>query len=782
MKKISVACFFLLGICPLLAQVPAITDFTPKSGEVGSTVTITGINFSTTPANNTVYFGGAKATVSGATATELKVAVPSGATFNLLTVTVNALTAYSKTPFHLTFPSNLTFESTTFSSKFNISTGSATFPYFIISFDVDGDGKSDVIARNTNNTVSVFRNTSTIGAVSFAAKTDLSVPATASNNYKILFADMDGDSKLDIVGSNFIIRNTAVPGNIPVTMPVTSLVSFGAETDFEVNDMNLDGKPDYIFLFAAASSGNCTSGKIIKTLRNKSTAGNISFNTPTLFEDNYCQDGFSIYGQNENVNYLTVSDFDNNGFPDYASIKVLGDSPEGSVNLNTYDKSPGGGGDPRLSGTSYVRFRLFSADIDGDDKVDIITAGRPVAGASIYGIMSVYKNASVFKRTAFNNAVSFNALGYSSTTNFCIANLDGNDKPDFLSFNENTTSNVLGINQNKSQSGFIAFAPLQTFDLLTNTPKGVAAVDIDGDNKTDILLANGDKSSFTVLLNQIKYIEGANFIEGKSDVCASQKNIVFSVPIVKGADSYEWVVPTGITIKSGNTTRSITIDIENNAPLQGEIKVRGLSGNVKGDFSPTFIYNILATPIPPANLKTLVSSAASVSLTWDDKSANETEFFIYRAKNRDSSFVLLDKRNKDITTYTDNFDLQPNNTYFYHIAAANGECLSAFSNTSGVTIPPATITALYPGISDKDVFLSPNPSDGVFEIKSVRFSSEKVQVRVSDALGNLIFQESAKSLTQTGKYLLDLHQAAPGIYFLMLVTENGNISKKLIKQ
>lgn len=61
------------------AGVPAITSIYPTSGAPGRTVTITGVNFSSTPANNTVWFNGFAATVTAATVTSLEVTVPSSA-------------------------------------------------------------------------------------------------------------------------------------------------------------------------------------------------------------------------------------------------------------------------------------------------------------------------------------------------------------------------------------------------------------------------------------------------------------------------------------------------------------------------------------------------------------------------------------------------------------------------------------------------------------------------------------------------------------------------------
>jgi large repetitive protein len=70
----------ILAITPLSASTSAVTGFSAASGGAGSTVTIYGSGFSTTPANDHVYFNGVQATVISATANALIVSVPTGAT------------------------------------------------------------------------------------------------------------------------------------------------------------------------------------------------------------------------------------------------------------------------------------------------------------------------------------------------------------------------------------------------------------------------------------------------------------------------------------------------------------------------------------------------------------------------------------------------------------------------------------------------------------------------------------------------------------------------------
>jgi YD repeat-containing protein len=89
----------LLSITRYAATAVLIVDFTPKQGPVGTTVTIAGIGFSATPAQNTVRFNGTLATVSAATTTQLTVTVPAGATTGTISVTAPGGSSTSATPF-----------------------------------------------------------------------------------------------------------------------------------------------------------------------------------------------------------------------------------------------------------------------------------------------------------------------------------------------------------------------------------------------------------------------------------------------------------------------------------------------------------------------------------------------------------------------------------------------------------------------------------------------------------------------------------------------------------
>ncbi|MCB1193814.1 MAG: DUF1566 domain-containing protein [Leptospiraceae bacterium] len=78
---------------------PTISSFDPTSGSEGTSVTITGTNFSSTTTDNTVKFNETQATVSESSSTSITVSVPSGASTGKITVTTSSGTATSTDDF-----------------------------------------------------------------------------------------------------------------------------------------------------------------------------------------------------------------------------------------------------------------------------------------------------------------------------------------------------------------------------------------------------------------------------------------------------------------------------------------------------------------------------------------------------------------------------------------------------------------------------------------------------------------------------------------------------------
>ena len=76
---------------------------------------------------------------------------------------------------------------------------------------------------------------------------------------------------------------------------------------------------------------------------------------------------------------------------------------------------------------------------------------------------------------------------------------------------------------------------------------------------------------------------------------------------------------------------------------------------------------------------------------------------------------------------------------------------------------------------DMQVSIYPNPSQGIFEVKSEKYKIQSIEV--FNVLGEKIYNEEIKDITAT----INL-QAPPGVYFMQVQTEKGMLRKKLVKE
>ncbi len=117
--------------------------------------------------------------------------------------------------------------------------------------DLDGDGKPDIVGANTNQAISVFRNTTAALAttLSFAPRVDLTAENEA--NY-IELIDLNANGKLDMVitDDNHLVstfQNTSTVGTISyVGRHDIELQSMNFPERSGVADLDADGKPDLV--------------------------------------------------------------------------------------------------------------------------------------------------------------------------------------------------------------------------------------------------------------------------------------------------------------------------------------------------------------------------------------------------------------------------------------------------------------------------------------------------------------------------------------------------------
>ncbi|SVD13726.1 uncharacterized protein METZ01_LOCUS366580, partial [marine metagenome] len=85
--------FSILFLASFIIAQPLINFIEPAFGGIGSTVTISGNNFSSTSIENTVFLSGLEANILNSTENEIIVSVPYGAYYTPISVYTNGLYA-----------------------------------------------------------------------------------------------------------------------------------------------------------------------------------------------------------------------------------------------------------------------------------------------------------------------------------------------------------------------------------------------------------------------------------------------------------------------------------------------------------------------------------------------------------------------------------------------------------------------------------------------------------------------------------------------------------------
>jgi hypothetical protein len=622
MKKILVSSLLAIGV--LLTQAhaqtcnpPVINSFSPNTGFIGSTVTITGANFDPIPANNQVYFGAVKAIVTAASFGSLQVTVPVGATLAPLSVKngCNRI-AYSAVAFNGIFcPTPIT--ATTYNNtEFTLNANGA---YNMLAQDMDLDGKPDVISCGTG-AITIARNNSTPGTLNFTrfdinrggssvavadfdgdGRRDIAVPGTVIRNtsvpgtlsfaspqnfaiggYQLATGDFNNDGRVDIVQENggtiyVLLNTTTMVGAITFANSATAVGSVGQTcTGLQAADVDGDGRTDIL-----GTQGNANRAV---TLRNTTTVGSMTFS----FESP------EYWASNGDYPYrCMLADFDKDGKIDLTTCNY-----QGSTNTAIY-RNTSTPGDISFAATVNLpaptaNYRIAVGDANGDGYPDIVTKSLGV------NVFSVYPNTGTTPGSlSFGTRFDYSSSAMAEVSGIVIADLDGDFVPDIAT--SGISSNTIRFHRNSSslpdetpptaicKSITVGLSPTGTATVTPNMIDngsgdacGVASIKINGQSSLDFTCANLGANSVTLTVTDragntasctatVTIAAAAIIVSGQSTVCQGQ-----TVSLSANAgDSYQWlkegVAISGATAQfyTATATGNYTVSVTNSGGCSG---------------------------------------------------------------------------------------------------------------------------------------------------------------------------------------------------------------------
>lgn len=222
--------------------------------------------------------------------------------------------------------------------------------------------------------------------------------------------------------------------------------------------------------------------------------------------------------------------------------------------------------------------KTITLTVSGPGGTDIKTKTNYVEILQVPGAASVITGASSLCEGQTNMPYSVASIANADAYNWVIPNGAA-----INSFNQNVISVDFGLG---ASSGNIS---------------------VEGTN----ICGTGSSASIAITVNYFPAAAGA--INGQDTICASSTNVIFDLPAIANASSYEWILSAGISAISTSTIiPQIAVDLSAGINF-GSIQVFGKNACGNGDTSA--IFNFYVAPYPDAagtiNGSTAVSTCSN---------------------------------------------------------------------------------------------------------------------------------------------------------------------------
>ena len=349
-----------------------------------------------------------------------------------------------------------------------------TYPREVVTADVNGDGKVDLICANSgDSTLSVLTNN---GSGGFVLAGTYSV---GTGPLSVVTADVNGDGKVDLITANW---GSAGQGNTLTVLTNNGSGGFVFASTLTVGtgpvwvtaaDVNGDGKVDLM----SANWGSSGEGNTLTVLTNNGSGGFVLASLPAVGSGPYM---------------VTAADVNRDGKLDLISAN-WGSGGGGNTLTELTNNGSGGFVFASTLTVGSGAISVAAADVNGDGKVDLISANYYANSLSV-----LTNNGS----GGFVVATNLSVAGHPNSVTASDVNGDG--KMDLLS--PLYTANVVAVFTNATPFTQPlppppVFFKLSSSPVVGNDPRTVAAADVNGDGKMDLISANYYGGSLSVLTN-----------------------------------------------------------------------------------------------------------------------------------------------------------------------------------------------------------------------------------------------------------------------------------------
>jgi hypothetical protein len=533
-------------------------------------------------------------------------------------------------------------------------------PNSVTSADVNGDGKLDLVTANqANSNVSVLLG---IGDGTFGVQTTYAV-GVGLTPVSVISTDVNGDGKLDLVttniGSGHDVSVLLGLGNGAFGTPTTYDVAANSQ-GLTSADVNGDGKPDLIVTsganmvsvllgigggaFGSPTSNSVGSGSSPVSVQSADVNGDGKLD---LITSNYDSHSVAVLLGNGDGTFGTQTSFAVGNRP--ASVIVADVDRDGKLDLITANQTDnnvsvllGNGNGTFGAQTTYVvgssPFSVTSMDVNGDGKLDLVTANANSNSVSVlFGTGTGTFGAQVTYAVG-NSPVSVTSADFNS---------DG--KPDLAVANDSGHSVSVLLGEN------------------TDTVTSIAAATSSGSH-----IKGGDGATFTLSTDAPVVVTGTPLLTLSNNAVATYSGIdadgkpQFTCTVTDGDDTSDLRV-TGVALNGG----SITAPGETSfAPRQDYSNGSGAWGTTAVDVNGDGKLDVIASDRNDGTLSIFLGNGDGTLQTMHSTDATgiRARYVTSADFNRDGKIDLVTVNEVGVSIFLGNGD----GTFQPHVNLATG--------------------------------------------------------------------------------------------------------------
>jgi hypothetical protein len=519
------------------------------------------------------------------------------------------------------------------------SPGVGQHPIGLVATNVNGDGRVDLICANqADNSVTVLTNN---GSGGFATS---GTYAAGTTPYGLAAADVNGDGWVDLICANQYGNSlTVLTNNGSGGFATSGTYAVGAGPGSVVAaDVNGDGWAD---LICANESDNS-----LTVLTNNGSGGFATSGT---------------YPVGNQAQWVTAADVNGDGWVDLICVNYR----DNTLMVLTNNGSGGFATSGTYAVGGYPQW-VTAVDVNGDGKVDLITANSLYGG----GTLSVLTNDG---SGHFVLACSPSVVG--EPFSVAAADVNGDGKVDLISANYG--NNTLSVLTNDGSGSFVLASTLN----VGSEPWGLTTADVNSDGNVDLICGNFGGATLSVLTNAPS--SPPVIISQPTDQTVAGTGVAsFSVEATGTPPlSYEWSL-NGTNI--GEETSSVlTISNVSQSDLGNyAVLVSNLFGSVTSSNALLSMYPYLAVPFGGVVTDWGQDTILSVQ-AWGTGPLSYQWF--------DNGVAILNATNQTL----DLLSVQFTNAGLYSVAVSSP--LGSVTNTpEQVVVNPAGLSlGVYPGIT-----------------------------------------------------------------------------------